>query len=207
MSDATPMPPEIPAQRSWRRDVKVALSAVLFGATMFGAAYAAVPLYDLFCRVTGFGGTTMRAERPADRVIDHTVDIRFDSNIGPGLPWRFRVDTARHTIKAGETHTMTYQVTNTANEPITGMATYNAAPAETGRFVNKREGCCCTEQTLAPGETREFTVVYFVDPAIVDDPGARSANTITLSYTFFRQNQPPRPLAQGAGSTAASRTN
>ena len=195
------------APRDWKRDLRVALAAFGVGAVMFGAAYAAVPLYDLFCRVTGFGGTTMRAERPADRVIDHAVDIRFDSNIGPGLPWRFRVDTTRQSIKAGETHTMTYKVTNTANEPITGMATYNVAPAETGRFFNKLECFCFTEQTLAPGETREFTVVYFVDPAIVEDPAARSANTITLSYTFFRQNQPPRPLAQGGAAPAASRTN
>jgi len=207
MSDATSTTPGVPTARSWKRDLKVALSAFAFGATMFGAAYAAVPLYDLFCRVTGFGGTTMRAERPADRVVDHTVDIRFDSNIGPGLPWRFRVDTARQTIKAGETHTMTYKVTNTASEPVTGMATYNVAPAETGRFFNKLECFCFTEQTLAPGETREFTVVYFVDPAIVEDAAARSANTITLSYTFFRQNQPPKPLAQGGGASATSRTN
>jgi cytochrome c oxidase assembly protein subunit 11 len=181
-----------------RRDIKVALSALAFGVTMFGAAYAAVPLYDMFCRLTGFGGTTMRAERPADRVIDHHVDIRFDANIGPGLPWRFRVDTARQTIRAGETHTMTYTVTNTASEPVTAMATYNVTPMSTGRYFNKLQCFCFTEQTLAPGETREFTVVYFVDPDIVEDEEARTANTITLSYTFFRQTQPPRPVAQGA---------
>ncbi|MBY0361907.1 MAG: cytochrome c oxidase assembly protein [Phreatobacter sp.] len=196
-----------PRARDWKRDIKVALSAFAFGTAMFGAAYAAVPLYDLFCRVTGFGGTTMRAERPADRVIDHPVDIRFDSNIGAGLPWRFQVDTTRHAIKAGETHTMTYRVTNMADVPVTGMATYNVAPYETGRFFNKLECFCFTEQTLAPGESREFTVVYFVDPAIVDDPSARTANTITLSYTFYRQNQPPRPVAQSTGTTPVSRSN
>lgn len=204
MSDA---PLETATPRNWRRDLKVASAAFTFGLAMFGAAYAAVPLYDLFCRVTGFGGTTMRAERPADRVIDHPVDIRFDSNIGTGLPWRFQVDTTRHSIKAGETHTMTYKVTNLAAVPVTGMATYNVAPAETGRFFNKLECFCFTEQTLAPGESREFTVVYFVDPAIVDDPSARTANTITLSYTFYRQNQPPKPVAQSAAPAAGSRTN
>jgi cytochrome c oxidase assembly protein subunit 11 len=204
MSDAHPV---TPTPRDWKRDLKVASAAFTFGLAMFGAAYAAVPLYDLFCRVTGFGGTTMRAERPADRVIDHPVDIRFDSNIGTGLPWRFQVDTTRHSIKAGETHTMTYKVTNLASVPVTGMATYNVAPAETGRYFNKLECFCFTEQTLAPGETREFTVVYFVDPAIVEDPSARTANTITLSYTFYRQNQTPKPVAQGAAPTAGSRTN
>jgi cytochrome c oxidase assembly protein subunit 11 len=200
--------PATAAPRNWKRDAKVGLAAFGFGLFMFGAAYAAVPLYNLFCQVTGFGGTTMRAERPADRVVDHPIDIRFDSNIGPGLPWRFRVDTARQTVLAGETHTMTYTVTNTSDQPMTGMATYNVAPAETGRFFNKLECFCFTEQTLQPHETREFTVVYFVDPAIADDAEAKAANTITLSYTFFRQNQPPRPLAerQGAG-TGGSRTN
>lgn len=189
------------SRRSGRRDLKVALSALAFGVTMFGAAYAAVPLYDMFCRLTGFGGTTMRAERPADRVVDHTLDIRFDANIGPGLPWRFRVDTARQTIRAGETRTMTYQVTNTASEPVTAMATYNVTPLSTGRYFNKLQCFCFTEQTLAPGETREFEVVYFIDPDIVEDEEARSTNTITLSYTFFRQSQPPRPVAQGAAPT------
>jgi len=194
--------------RSWKRDVKVGLSAFGFGVFMFGAAYAAVPLYNLFCQVTGFGGTTMRAERPADRIVDHPIDIRFDSNVGPGLPWRFRVDTARQTVRAGETHTMTYTVTNTSDQPVTGMATYNVAPAETGRFFNKLECFCFTEQTLQPHESREFTVVYFVDPAIADDAEAKAANTITLSYTFFRQNQPPRPLAERQGAEAGgSRTN
>lgn len=196
-----------PAPRNWKRDVKVAAAAFAFGASMFGAAYAAVPLYDMFCRLTGFGGVTMRAERPADRVIDHPVDIRFDANIGPGLPWRFQVDTARQTIRAGETHTMTYKVTNQSRETVTGMATYNVAPAETGRYFNKLECFCFTEQTLAPGETREFSVVYFVDPAIADDPDAKKANTITLSYTFFRQAQPQRPLAQQGVTPPASRPN
>lgn len=200
MSVTTPTP------RNWKRDIKVALSAFAFGATMFGAAYAAVPLYDLFCRVTGFGGTTMRAERPADRVIDHPIDVRFDSNIGTGLPFRFQVDTARQSIKAGETHTMTYTVTNRASEPVTAMATYNVAPNETGRYFNKLQCFCFTEQTLAPGETREFTVVYFVDPAIADDPNANTANTITLSYTFYRQAQ-PKPVAQTTSPAATQRTN
>jgi cytochrome c oxidase assembly protein subunit 11 len=196
-----------PAPRNWKRDVRVGLAAFAFGASMFGAAYAAVPLYNLFCQVTGFGGTTMRADRPADRIIDHPIDIRFDSNVGPGLPWRFRVDTARQTIRAGETHTMTYTVTNESDQPVTGMASYNVAPAETGRFFNKLQCFCFTEQTLQPRETREFTVVYFVDPAIAGDADAKGANTITLSYTFFRQNQPPRPVAERPGAGESSRTN
>lgn len=203
MADVIRETEETPAtgRRKRLRDIRVALASLAFGAAMFGAAYAAVPLYDMFCRLTGFGGTTMRAERPADRVIDHSVDIRFDANIGPGLPWRFRVDTARQTVRAGETHTMTYQVTNLASEPVTAMATYNVAPMSTGRYFNKLQCFCFTEQTLAPGETREFSVVYFIDPDIVGDEEARSTNTITLSYTFFRQSQPPRPVAQGAAPT------
>jgi cytochrome c oxidase assembly protein subunit 11 len=191
-------------KRKWIRDVKVGLAAFGFGAAMFGAAYAAVPLYDMFCRVTGFGGRTMVAERPADRVVDHTVDIRFDSNIASGLPWRFQAEHVGQQVKAGETHQMTYKVTNTSKEAVTAIASYNVTPLATGRYFNKLQCFCFTEQTLEPGETREFTVVYFVDPAIVDDAEARTANTITLSYTFFRQNTAPRPVAQQSGST---RTN
>lgn len=182
--------------RDWRRDLKVAAAAGAFGATMFGVAFAAVPLYDMFCRLTGFGGTTMVAERPADRIIDHPLAIRFDANVSPGLPWRFEADTTTAHVKAGETHTMTYRVTNTSDRVTTGTATYNVTPLGTGRFFNKLQCFCFTEQTLAPNETREFTVVYFVDPAIADDREQRSVNTITLSYTFFRTSQTPRPLAE-----------
>lgn len=183
------------AARDWRRDVKVALAAFSFGATMFGVAYAAVPLYDMFCRLTGFGGVTMVADRPADRIIDHPMQVRFDANVAAGLPWRFEADVTAQDLKAGETHTMTYRVTNMSDRETTAMATYNVTPLSTGRFFNKLQCFCFTEQTLAPHETREFTVVYFVDPAIAEDRETRSIQSITLSYTFFRQNQPARPLA------------
>ncbi|MEI8145742.1 MAG: cytochrome c oxidase assembly protein [Alphaproteobacteria bacterium] len=190
------------APRNWRRDLKVALSAFAFGATMFGAAFAAVPLYDMFCRITGFGGTTMVATKPADRVIDHQVDVRFDANVAAGLPWRFEADTTSITVKAGETHTMTYKVTNTSDRVTSAIASYNVAPLSTGRFFNKLQCFCFTEQTLQPGETREFGVVFFVDPAIADDFEGRGVGSITLSYTFFRQNTPPRPVADASSPTA-----
>lgn len=192
--------------RSLVRDLKVAAAALAFGATMFGVSFAAVPLYDWFCRVTGFGGTTMVAERPADRVIDHPLRVRFDANVAPRLPWRFAAETTQVEVKAGETHTMTYTVTNTSNQPVTGLASYNVTPLNTGRFFMKLQCFCFTEQTLAPGETREFTVVYFVDPTIADDSEARRVNTITLSYTFFRREGEQRPLA-GATPEPATRVN
>lgn len=188
------------AKRSWARDLKVGGAALGFGLFMFGAAYAMVPLYDMFCRLTGFGGATMVAERPADRVVDHAIDVRFDANVAPSLPWRFQAETPRQTVKAGETHTMAYKVTNLSDQPVTGMASYNVAPLGTGRFFNKLQCFCFTEQTLGPHETREFSVVYFVDPAIADDPEGRTVNTITLSYTFFRQAQAARPVAGAATS-------
>lgn len=191
--------------RSLVRDIKVALAAFAFGATMFGVSFAAVPLYEMFCRITGFGGTTMVAERPADRVVDHPLTIRFDANVSPQLTWRFQAETAAMEVKAGETHTMTYTVTNTSNQPTTGMATYNVTPLGTGRFFNKLQCFCFTEQTLAPGETREFTVVFFVDPAIAEDREQRRVDTITLSYTFFRQGQTqPRPMAEVAAPVRAN---
>ena len=192
------------AKRSWSRDLKVAGAALGFGLAMFGAAYAMVPLYDMFCKLTGFGGTTMVAERPADRVVDQVIDVRFDANVAPGLSWRFQAETPRQTVRAGETHTMVYKVTNHSDQPATGMASYNVAPLGTGRFFNKLQCFCFTEQTLGPHETREFSVVYFVDPAIADDPEGRTVNTITLSYTFFRQTPAARPVA---GAPANVRAN
>lgn len=187
--DATPSSAGTPA----RRHRTVALAALVFAGTMFGAAYAAVPLYDWFCRVTGLGGTTQVATAGPVEVLDRTIEIRFDSNVR-GLPWTF-TPPRPVTARIGEVVTVTYTVENTSAEPTAGTATYNVVPLLTGGWFNKLQCFCFTEQTLAPGEKLEMPVVFFVDPAIVDDFQGASVSTITLSYTFYPVAKPTKPVA------------
>ncbi len=168
--------------RSMRR---TAFACLGLAAGMVGAAYAAVPLYDLFCRVTGFGGTPMIATAPADRVIDRTITVRFDANVTGGLPWRFSAESPSVPVKVGETMTVMYNVRNASAEATTGIASFNVQPPLAGAYFNKIQCFCFTEQTLQPGETMESAVVFFVDPAIADDPNVKDLTSITLSYTYF----------------------
>ncbi len=178
-----------------RRDITVALAAAGFGAAMFGLAYASVPLYDLFCRVTGFGGRTMVAQSLPKTITDREIEIRFDSNVAAGLPWRFDADHVSMNVRPGEPNTMTYRVTNLSARMTTGLASFNVTPVQNGQYFNKIQCFCFTEQTLKPGETAEFTVVFFVDPEIDNNRETRNTNTITLSYTFFPVKKDIKPLA------------
>ena len=158
-------------------------SAVVAG--MVALSFASVPLYRAFCQVTGWGGTTMRAEKPADRVLERTITIRFDATVGQGLPWTFKPEQVSQTLHVGETGLAFYAARNLTDKPVTGRATFNVQPAKAGQYFNKIECFCFTEQTLKPGEAVSMPVTYFIDPAIADDKGLDDVQTITLSYTFF----------------------
>ncbi|MCX7312507.1 MAG: cytochrome c oxidase assembly protein [Hyphomicrobiales bacterium] len=179
-----------------RRDAVVAMSCGLCVAFMVGAAYAAVPLYDWFCRTTGFNGRTKVAIAGPAGMIDRTVIVRFDANTGRGLPWRFEPEQNQIEVKLGQVVTVNYLVINEAARPITATAAYNVAPLNAGSYFQKINCFCFTEQTLKAGEKREMPVVFYVDPAMVKDPDGNELNTITLSYTFYQQREPSRPLAE-----------
>ncbi|MBX9467483.1 MAG: cytochrome c oxidase assembly protein [Rhizobium sp.] len=175
-----------------RRNLGVAGACVVFVGTMVGMAYAAVPLYQLFCQVTGFGGTTQRVDQMSDVVLDRTINVTFDANASSGLNWDFKAVDKKVTPRIGETVQITYTATNNSPHPVTGEAIFNVTPLEAGAYFNKVQCFCFTETTLQPGETLEMPVVFFVDPAIVESEETKGIGTITLSYTFYpRADQEP----------------
>ena len=181
------------------RNRRVALIALGFAAAMLGLGYASVPLYRLFCQVTGFGGTTQRAsaEQAAavKAVAGKTIVVRFDSNVASGLPWDFSPNQVTSTIPIGERALATYHARNLSARAITGTAVFNVTPEQAGKYFNKIECFCFTEQTLAPGEEVRMPVIYYVDPRILDDPAASDVEEITLSYTFNEARYPaPKPM-------------
>jgi cytochrome c oxidase assembly protein subunit 11 len=184
-----------------RRDKIVATACGLFVALMVGAAYASVPLYNWFCRVTGFNGTTQVATSGPGVVLDQKVTIRFDANTGPGLPWRFEPEQKTIEVRLGEVVTVNYLVINETARPITASAAYNVTPLTMGAYFQKINCFCFTEQTLKAGEKREMPVVFYIDPAMAKDADGATANTITLSYTFYPQREPSRPVAVSAPAT------
>lgn len=167
------------------RDLRVALicGSIVFG--MLGMAYAAVPLYQLFCQVTGYAGTTQRATAPSDHAIAQTITMRFDANISSKLAWTFKPVTGPEVVHLGENRMAHYTATNTSDKPLWGTATFNVSPASAGVYFNKIECFCFTEQKLEPGESIDMPVSYFIDPEIVNDKDAGHITQITLSYTFF----------------------
>lgn len=160
---------------------------------MVGMAYAAVPLYDLFCRVTGFGGTTQVADGGAEKVLDREVTIRFDASTVSGMPWEFKPAQTHTKLKIGETGLAFYEAYNPTDRPVTGSATFNVTPFSVGSYFVKIDCFCFTEQTLQPGERVTMPVTFYVDPEIVEDGETEQVHTITLAYTFFEtepENQP-----------------
>lgn len=154
-------------------------------ALMTGASFAAVPLYDMFCRVTGYGGTTQVASTAPKGALERTVTVRFDGNVAPGLGWTFAPETNSVTVKVGETKLALYKAKNTSDRAVTGTATYNVTPNQTGAYFSKLQCFCFTEQTLQPGEEIEMPVAFFVDPSIAENGELNDVDEITLSYTFF----------------------
>ena len=181
------------------RNRRVALIAGAVALAMLGLGYAAVPLYRLFCQVTGFGGTTQRVGEAQAATIKpvagKSVVIRFDGNVARGLAWDFGPDEVTRTIAIGERSMTTFHARNKAARSITGTATFNVTPDQAGQYFTKIQCFCFTEQTLKPGEDVRMPVIFYVDPKILDDPDARDVEEITLSYTFNEARYPaPKPL-------------
>lgn len=168
-----------------RRNKLVAWICVAFFGGMIGASYAAVPLYTMFCQLTGYGGTPQRVEQYSDKVLDRDITIRFDANTSGAMAWDFKPVARSITIKIGETVQADYTATNMSSEPSSGRATFNVTPEYAGAYFNKVECFCFTDTTLKPGETLDMPVVFYVDPEIVNVPELKGLHTITLSYTFF----------------------
>ncbi len=175
-----------------KNNTRVALTLSAVAAGMLGLGFAAVPLYDLFCRVTGFGGTTQRAtlmqaaEAAALSAGAPTISIRFDANTARDMPWEFRPRQVTDTVQIGQRDMAIFEAKNLSSEPVTGTATFNVEPEQAGRYFNKIQCFCFTEQTLQPGQEVTTPVLYFVDPAALDDPNMDGVEQITLSYTFHR---------------------
>lgn len=181
-----------------RKTVAALLAVVV---TMGALAWAAVPFYNWFCKVTGFGGTTQVATAASDEVLDEVIRIRFDANVDKNMEWTFRPMQTRMELKIGETGLAFYEAINTSDHTITGTASYNVAPEVSGYFFEKIECFCFTEQTLAPGERVEMPVSFFVDPDLVTDRDASWVRDITLSYTFHLTE--PQQAALDAPAPAA----
>jgi cytochrome c oxidase assembly protein subunit 11 len=202
MSENPPTMPQPPASDRNKppRLGRDALVAAICGAVvvlMVGASYAAVPFYNWFCRATGFNGTTQVAtSAPSSAPLARTIAVRFDSNVGGGLPWKFEPEQTEIHIRIGQVVTVFYTVTNQSARTTTGQAAYNVAPLTVGSYFEKINCFCFTEQTMAPGETRQMPVVFYVDPSIAADHDNDGLNTITLSYTFYPVRDPaPKPVA------------
>jgi cytochrome c oxidase assembly protein subunit 11 len=152
---------------------------------MVGMAYASVPLYDLFCRVTGYGGTTQLVQYDPGQVLDREVTVRFDASRSRGFPWEFEPLQTEMQVRVGETALAFYRATNTSDRPVTGIASYNVTPFKMGPYFSKLECFCFTEQTLDPGQSMDMPVIFFVDPLMDEDDRLDDIRTVTLSYTFW----------------------
>ncbi len=177
-----------------RRTV-IALAGVVAG--MVGLAYASVPLYRIFCQVTGYDGTPQRAEAVPDQVFGREVKVRFNADIDPNLPWMFKPEQHFVDVKVGESKLVFYRAENNAGHPVTGQAVFNVTPAKAGAYFTKVECFCFTEQTLQAGQKVDMPVSFFIDPAFMTDANMKDVTSITLSYTFYNQTQ------EAGGKTAA----
>ena len=178
------------------RRLGCALAGVVIG--MIGFAYASVPLYDLFCRVTGYGGTTQRADAAPGQTSSRMMSIRFNADVNQELPWSFRPVVNLTTVRIGEEHLAFFQATNNSDVPVAGTAVFNVTPQKVGAYFNKIQCFCFDKQVLQPGETADFPISFFVDPDIEIEKNLDDVKTITLSYTFF-------PSPDDAASTATLR--
>jgi cytochrome c oxidase assembly protein subunit 11 len=168
-------------------NARTGLFALGGAVTMLGMGYAAVPLYDLFCRTTGFGGTTMRiseAQAAEIKLTDQTISVRFDGNVDRAMPWKFAPEQITQELRIGQRKMAYYRSENLSTQPITGIASFNVSPTLAGKYFTKVQCFCFNEQTLQPGQVVDMPVIYYVDPAILTDPETKDIQQITLSYTF-----------------------
>jgi cytochrome c oxidase assembly protein subunit 11 len=174
------------ARGDGRGNIRVALICAVVFVAMVGAAFAAVPFYRAFCQATGFNGAVKRAApTSASTISAKTIVVRFDTNVRRGLTWTFQPEQASQTVHLGENKLAFFRATNTGDKAVTGRALYNVLPESAGPYFSKLECFCFKNQTLKPGESAEFPVVYTVDPRFATDPDTRTQGEITLSYTFF----------------------
>jgi cytochrome c oxidase assembly protein subunit 11 len=178
------------------RNLIVAASCGALVGAMVALSYAAVPLYNWFCRTTGFAGTTQVATAAPGYQLDRKITVRFDVNVASGLPWRFEPEVTSIDLKLGEVATVIYHVANLSARDTAGIAGYNVAPLTIGAYFQKINCFCFTEQRLKAGEKQDMTVVFFVDPALAKDAEQDSLDTITLSYTFYPIREPQGGVAQ-----------
>lgn len=188
MNDRAPQLQPMP-QRSNRLPAVITVGVA---SLMLGMSFAAVPLYRMFCSMTGYGGTTQRVVSAPSAPGERTLTVRFDSNVAGGLPWAFEPETKQITLRTGETKTVFYRVTNLTDRAISATATYNVTPDQAGPFFDKLNCFCFSEQTLGPKETAEWPVVFFLDPALEKDESMAKVEQLTLSYTFFETKKPAR---------------
>lgn len=173
----------------------VVFKLVTLVSCMLALSFASVPLYDWFCRVTGWGGVTNVAAGPSDTLLDETVKIRFDGSLERGMPWKFRPTVREMEINIGETGLAFYEAHNPTDKPIAGTASFNVYPYSTGTYFNKIACFCFEMQVLQPGETVQMPVTFFVDPDMLNDREAKYAKTITLSYTFHVTDLPEEEVS------------
>ncbi|MDO7836528.1 cytochrome c oxidase assembly protein [Sphingobium sp. HBC34] len=182
--------PPSPFDRDRRNRRTLVLMAVV-GLSMLALGFASVPLYRIFCERTGFGGTTSRAavDVQVRAAAGHTMSIRFDSNVQPGMPWQFYPEHRTDTVTIGRKDMAIFIAKNLSDRPVTGTASFNVTPTQAGGYFTKIQCFCFTQQTLQPGEEVRMPVLYYVDPKILDDPDNRDTQQITLSYTFYPVEQ------------------
>lgn len=195
----------IPASEQLRRrNGRVVLICLAVFAAMTGAAFAAVPLYRIFCQTTGFAGAIPRATRAPGQVLDRKLTVGFDTNVRD-LPWTFKPEQTSQTLDIGSTGLAFFTVTNNGNRPLTGRAAYNVAPDQAGYYFRKLQCFCFSDQTIPAHTTVRFPVVYFVDPKFATDPDTKDYTTVTLSYTFFPAPAPATNTRRGLGGQAGGR--
>jgi cytochrome c oxidase assembly protein subunit 11 len=192
------------ASRS-RRNGATAVLVLGVVAGMVGMSFAAVPLYKMFCQATGYEGTTQRAKAAPGAVGERQITVRFNTDVSPDLPWEFRPVQPSVTVRPGEETLVYFRAINRSNHEIVGSATFNVTPLKTGQYFDKIQCFCFTEQRLAPGQSIDMPVSFFVDPDLVTDPNTREVDTITLSYTMFPAKTPVAEApAAGAARTSVN---
>jgi cytochrome c oxidase assembly protein subunit 11 len=189
-----------------RSNVLIAGACGVFVASMVGAAYAAVPLYNWFCRTTGFAGTPQVATTAPAHVVDRKLKIRFDANVAGGLPWLFEPERNSVDVKVGEVISVNYRVANQSARDTVGIASYNVSPPTAGAYFSKINCFCFNEQRLKAGEKRDMTVVFFIDPEIMKDSEQDDLDAITLSYTMYEVRQPQAPRLESGASPTPGRS-
>jgi len=202
MTSLPDRPSEAPVRR---RDVIIAAACGAFVALMVGAAYAAVPFYNWFCRTTGYGGTTQVARSAPNEALGRKVTVRFDANVSGALPWQFEPEQTSIDLRLGQVVTVHYFVQNLSARETYAQASYNVTPPTVGSYFDKINCFCFTEQTLKPGERRELTVVFYVDSSLAKDFELDDLNTITLSYTLYPVPAPEQPVAESSGPGSTGR--